>query len=143
MQGLMVPPARRQDKCILSAQSTAGTGSPALMCKEHVNRGPLKNDVSISMLMLGCPWEERHLSESKMGHNSSRQTRGSGVLSQEKAGAPGGCCDEWDEIAQHAHLLCEVCLQTSPRLISSSWKTVLAPACLPKECHCQASRLSP
>lgn len=52
----------------LCSEHSWGTGYLALMCEEHVNRGPLKNDVSISMLMLGwLPWEERHLSEKQDG----------------------------------------------------------------------------
>lgn len=37
----------------LSSEHGPGTDSPILMCEGDVNRGPLKNDVSISMLILG------------------------------------------------------------------------------------------
>lgn len=38
--------------CPVSSEHSPGTASPILMCEGDVNRGPLKNDVSISMLIL-------------------------------------------------------------------------------------------
>lgn len=38
--------------CPVSSEHSPGTDSPILMCEGDVNRGPLKNDVSISMLIL-------------------------------------------------------------------------------------------
>jgi len=128
----------------LCSEHSRGTGSPALMCEEHVNRGPLENDVSISMLMLGCPGKKSIFLKSKMGHHSSRkQTQGFWCSLPGESRSSGGCCDEWDEIAQHAHPFCVVCLQTPPRLISSSWKTVLAPACLQRNVTARPPSLSP
>jgi hypothetical protein len=42
----------------LSSEHSPGTDSPVLIREGDVNRGPLKNDVSISMLILGCTRRE-------------------------------------------------------------------------------------
>lgn len=44
----------------LSSEHSPGTNSPILMCEGDVNRGPQKNDISISMLILGYA-EKKHV----------------------------------------------------------------------------------
>lgn len=57
----------------LFSEHSPGTDSPILMCEGDVNRGPLKNDVSISMLILGCTENKHVFLKSKTGHHSSKK----------------------------------------------------------------------
>lgn len=135
--GYHLPGDRINVSSLLRAQPR--TGSPALMCMKYVNRGPLKNDVSL-YANAGCSWEERHLSEKQDGPIAQgSRPRGSGCSLPGESRSSGGCCDEWDEIAQHAH----PSVQGLPADFSQADQQLLkrgAGSCLsPKECHCQAS----
>lgn len=57
----------------LSSEHSPGTNSPILMCEGDVNRGPLKNDISISMLIMGYAEKKCVFLKSWMGHHSSKK----------------------------------------------------------------------
>lgn len=57
----------------LCSEHSPGTDSPAPTCEEDVKRGPLKNDVSISMLMLGCTGKKAVFLGSRRGHHSPKK----------------------------------------------------------------------
>lgn len=116
----------------LSSEHGPGTHSPTLMCEGDVNRGPLKNDVSISMLILGCAEKERVFLQGRMGQHSSKKHPQGGIR-----GPPGG--------VQGAGLGAVVGgIDTPPawsapripgRLICRFWKTVFASCLSPGKCH--------
>lgn len=61
----------------LSLEHKPGPDSPILMCEGDVNRGPLKNDVSISMLILGVSFS-RNGTEHCCSPGCRRQRAGRG-----------------------------------------------------------------
>lgn len=96
----------------LSSEHKPGTDSPILMREGEVNRGPLKNDVSISMLILGLHQSNSFSLNSGTGYQSSAVLLSVGGRGQSR-------------VTQHCHSPDVASLQTSPGLICS-WETVLA-----------------
>lgn len=66
---------------LLSSEHGPGTDSPIPMCEGDVHSGPLKNDVSISMLILGRAEKKRVFPKSRWATTAPRSTpRGAGAL---------------------------------------------------------------
>lgn len=105
----------------LSSEHGPGTDSPILMCEGDVNRGPLKNDVSISMLILACTEKKHVFLKSRMGHPSSKKhTQGFGRSpGRESRGLGWGLWwAGWNKPA------------FPPTCVVHFWKTALPGACL-------------